>query len=194
MRPSGSGRSAGPGRFVLLAGLTLLAALAGYAGYVAYPRFGLPPAAGAGLLLLAAGAGVASFFSPCSFPLLLTLLSREVRDGEGRAIASGLRFAVPFSAGALAFILLAGAFLGLGGSAFAARFTFTSPQGIITRIVVGLVLVFLGLVQTEVLPFSFHAVERATRPVAEAQARFRRRHPVAGFAVFGFGYLLAGFG
>ncbi|MDT8305317.1 MAG: hypothetical protein RRC07_05225, partial [Anaerolineae bacterium] len=54
----------------------LLLALAGYAGYVLYPRFALPAASGAGLLLLAAAAGLASFFSPCSFPLLATLLAR----------------------------------------------------------------------------------------------------------------------
>jgi cytochrome c biogenesis protein CcdA len=47
-------------------------ALTGYAGYELYPRFDLPALEGASLLVLAAGAGVASFFAPCSFPLLVT--------------------------------------------------------------------------------------------------------------------------
>src|SRR5690606_38215123 len=49
--------------FLLVAGLLLLA-LAGYGGYVLYPRFDLPVVTGAGLLFLAVGAGLASFFSP----------------------------------------------------------------------------------------------------------------------------------
>jgi hypothetical protein len=47
---------------VVLVVAVVLAGLAGYVGYVVYPRFGLPPLVGTGLLLLAAGAGVASFF------------------------------------------------------------------------------------------------------------------------------------
>ena len=75
-----------PGRryALLVLAVAALASLA-YAGYVLYPRFDLPPLQGAGLLLLAAGAGVASFFSPCAFPLLVTLLARETgADERGR--------------------------------------------------------------------------------------------------------------
>ena len=50
--------------------------LAGYVGCLLYPRFGLPAAEGAGLLALAAAAGFAAFFSPCSFSLLAALLGR----------------------------------------------------------------------------------------------------------------------
>src|ERR671919_2564476 len=75
---------AGRTRYVLLVGALGFVGLAGYAGYVLFPRFALPPVAGAGLVALAAGAGVASFFSPCSFPLLLTLLSRGIAAEQGR--------------------------------------------------------------------------------------------------------------
>src|ERR687892_1854453 len=111
-RPSGRGRT----RYVVLAGAVALAGLAGYVGYVIYPRFDLPSVTGAGLLLLAAGAGVAAFFSPCSFPLLLTLLTRQVRGGSpGNRLRSVLVFAGAFSAGAVAFVLSLGVLISLGG-------------------------------------------------------------------------------
>jgi cytochrome c biogenesis protein CcdA len=193
-----SPRPAGPGRirYALLAAAIGLTALAGYAGYVIYPRFHLPSVTGAGLLLLAAGAGVASFFSPCSFPLLLTLLARQVRGVHGRR--SQLRWALllagAFSIGAVVFVLALGALIGLGGRATASSVTFTSATGIAIRTTVGALLVVLGLIQAEVLPVSFHAAERLTQPLAQRQARFRREHPVAGFATFGFAYLVIGFG
>ncbi len=188
----------GPGRvrFVLLASGILLVGLAGFAGYVIYPRFDLPAATGIGLLLLAAGAGFASFFSPCSFPLLLTLLSREAGEASGRRplIRRVLVFAGAFSLGAIAFLSLLAVFFGVGGRALAASLTFTSTTGIVVRITVGLVLVLLGAVQSEMLGYSFHGVERFTRPLLERQASSRRRHPVGGFAAFGFNYLLIAFG
>jgi cytochrome c biogenesis protein CcdA len=190
--PVGPSRRPQPGwlRFALLAGTVAVAALAGYAGYVAYPRFDLPASVGAGLLALAAGAGVASFFSPCAFPLLLTLLGRQVR---GRPVAA-VGFAATFSVGAVAFLLALGGLIAAGGAGIAASVTFTSGAGIAIRVVVGLALVLLGLIQSEVVPLSFHTVELLTRPLSEAQARLRRDHPVAGVALFGFGYLAIGFG
>jgi hypothetical protein len=64
----------------------LLITLAGYTGYLLYPRFDLSAGTGLGLLALAAAAGIASFFSPCSFPLLVTLLtaSRSESDQGGK--------------------------------------------------------------------------------------------------------------
>lgn len=50
--------------------LVLLLALSGFAVFQLYPGL---IGAGTGLILLAAAAGTASLFSPCSFPLLVTL-------------------------------------------------------------------------------------------------------------------------
>lgn len=184
--------------YALLAlGLAVLA-LAGYAGYELYPRFDLPAAQGAGLLILAAGAGIASFFSPCAFPLLVTLLARETgAEAGGRrreAMGKGLRFATALSLGAAAFLLLAGIGIGLGGGALFRGVTFTSAAGMTIRVVVGAFLISLGLVQLGVLPNPMHAVEAVSRPLMRKQAQTRRTYPLAGFALFGFGYLLAGFG
>lgn len=183
-------------RYGLLALGVVLAGLAGYLGYVTYPRFQLPAVSGAGLLLLAAGAGLAAFFSPCSFPLLVTLLAREADGGreERRRLRSVLVFAGAFSVGAVAFLVVLGALIGLGGRGLASSVTFTSPTGIGIRVGVGAGLVVLGLIQADVVPVSFHGVERLTRPFMQWQANRRRAHPVAGFVAFGFAYLVIGFG
>lgn len=190
----------GPLRGIWYALLTLgvvILAVAGYVGYELYPRFDLPAAQGVGLLLLAAGAGVASFFSPCAFPLLVSLLARETgtpAGAEGGALGKALRFATALSLGAAAFLLIAGVAIALGGGALFAGVTFTSGAGMTIRSVVGALLIGLGLVQFGVLPNPLHAVEAVSRPLMRRQAEMRRKNPTTGFALFGFGYLLAGFG
>jgi MFS family permease len=157
-------RPTGRLRYVLLAVGVVLLGLAGYAGYATYPRFQLPSVAGAALLALAAGAGVASFFSPCAFPLLLTLLARHAREAGGRGgAARAVVFSAAFSVGIVAFLGVLGVLIGLGGRGLASSVTFLSPTGIAIRITVRALLVVLGLIQAEVLPGSFHGLERSMR-------------------------------
>lgn len=181
-------------RYAVLVVLTAVVAVAGYAGYVLYPRFDLPAAQSAGLLGLAAAAGVASFFSPCSFPLLVALLGRQATSVSKTAPPRPILFGTALSLGAAGFLVLFGAVIAFGGQALFADVTFTSPAGIAIRIVVGVLLIFLGLIQTGVLALSMHRVSRLAQPMLRTQARLRRQRPVAGFALFGFGYVLAGFG
>ena len=89
--------------YLLLALAVGVVALAGYGGYVLYPRFDLPAVEGAALLGLAAAAGLGSFFSPCSFPLLVALLGRAPGADSERSGPPPLRFA-----GALAASFLPG--------------------------------------------------------------------------------------
>lgn len=183
-------------RYALLTVAVVVAATAGYVGYVVYPRFDLPAAVGAGLLGLAAAAGFAAFFSPCSFPLLATLLARSA--GEDRPLGQRLPRAVGFAAalalGAATFVVVVGVLFALGGRGLAGAVTFTSTTGRVLRIVVGVLLVVLGTIQADKLPISFRRFEPAVHGALTRQARLRRRHPVTGTAVFGFGYLAAGFG
>lgn len=185
-------------QYALLTAVVVLAAIAGYRAFALYPRFGLPAVDAIGLLVLSAAAGVASFFSPCSFPLLVTLLAREVRAEEVEEATARLRRAAAYagtlSLGAAAFLLLAGAAIAAGGQALFAAVTFTSAAGRALRIVVGLVLILLGLMQLAVLPFPKAAIERLARPLLRSQAELRRTAPRLGFALFGFAYLVAGFG
>lgn len=182
--------------FWLFIAAVAVLAIAGYSGYLLYPRFDLPAATGVGLFVLAAAAGVASFFSPCSFPLLVTLLTRQATvPGSRVGRMSSLRFALALAGGASLFLLLAGTAIALGGKALFEGVTFTSTSGRLIRGVVGSLLVLLGLVQLNVMKTRlFDPIAGSIRPLIRAQARERRRRPFAGFAMFGFGYLLAGFG
>lgn len=175
----------------------IVLALAGYVGYLLYPRFDLPPALGTGLLVLAAAAGIASFFSPCSFPLLVTLLARETdssASGGQTRTRRAMLYAGSLAAGATGFLVAVALVIGLGGAAFFEGITFTSGTGRLIRLGVGLLLIVLGLMQLNVIRVSLYAVEESARPLLRKQAGLRRDRPAAGFALFGFGYLLAGFG
>lgn len=194
--PAGDrGDGGAAGRYAVLVAAVVLVALGGYIGYVIYPRFELPAVQGAGLLGLAAAAGVASFFSPCSFPLLVGLLGRQaIAQARSEGSARPGVFGGALALGAAVFMLLAGVVIALGGEALFAGVTFTSTAGITIRTIVGLLLITLGLIQTGILPFSLHEVSRLARPITRSQARLRRERPVVGFTLFGFGYVLAGFG
>jgi cytochrome c biogenesis protein CcdA len=194
MAPRGIRRRYG---YVLLTAATAVVAVLGYLGYVFYPRFDLPAGTGATLLVLAAGAGIASFFSPCSFPLLLSMLARPIgaeAKAQGRPFRKAALFATGLSIGASAFLVLAGLAIAAGASTYFDDVTFTSTAGITIRIAVGVLLIALGLIQLEVLPISFRRFEPAMHGYLRRQAQMRRRRPVVGFTLFGFGYLLAGFG
>ena len=184
--------------YALLAVPTAVVALVGYLGYVFYPRFDLPPGTGATLLVLAAGAGIASFFSPCSFPLLVSMLARplaaEKAAEQRRPFRKAATFAAELSLGALVFLVVVGLAIAAGASTYFDDVTFTSTAGITIRIAVGVLLIALGLIQLSVLPISFRRFEPAILGYLRRQAQVRRRRPVAGFTLFGFGYLLAGFG
>jgi len=182
--------------YILLAAIVGVLALAGYAGYVLYPRFDLPAATGIGLFVLAAGAGIASFFSPCSFPLLVTLLAREsgARSGaSGSRMPRALSFATALALGASAFLILTGIGIALGASALFEGVTFTSTAGRTIRFGIGTLLIVLGLIQFGLVPVSFSA-HRLTNPLMRRQARWRREQPTRAFGLYGFVYILAGFG
>ena len=89
---------------------------------------------------------------------------------------------------------LGAAIAGLGAGLFA-DVTFASPAGIALRSVVGVLLVALGLIQSGVVLGRISVADRLFRePLARRQARLRRDRPVLGHGLFGFGYVLAGFG
>ena len=72
--------------------------------------------------------------------------------------------------------------------------TFTSTSGRIIRASLGSLLVLLGILQWKGVSPGSGAVFALFRPLAEAQARLRRERPTLAFGLFGFGYILGGFG
>jgi cytochrome c biogenesis protein CcdA len=179
---------------ILVVGVSLLS-LAGYAGYAIYPRFNLSAASGAALLMLAAMAGIASFFSPCSFPLLLTLLARATpQETSQNRLRHTLRFASALALGASLFLLLAGGALSLGAGTLFQDVTFTSPAGRAIRSVVAGLLILFGLIQSGKLTSPFNQTWRVVAPLLRTQAKMRRSKPTFAFGLYGFGYVLAGFG
>lgn len=171
--------------------------LAGYVGYVLYPRFDLPAGAGAGLLVLAAAAGIASFFSPCSFPLLVSMLAGPLADAAASRrgpFVRAIMYATALSIGAVGFLTLIGGALALGAGSLVGGVTFTSTAGRALRIAVGGTLIVFGLLQTGRLPVNLRRLEPALHRSLRRQAALRDRRPLTGFVLFGFGYLLAGFG
>jgi len=126
-------------RYTALGFAVLILGLVGYLGFVVYPRLDLSAGVGAGLIVLAAAAGVASFFSPCSFPLLVGMLGRPLAEraqsGERRQpTRNSLAFATALSLGVVAFLALLGTAIALGGDAIIKDVTFTSTTGRILRI------------------------------------------------------------
>lgn len=173
----------------------LLLSLIGYSGYVIYPRFDLPAVSGIGLLTLAIGAGIASFFTPCSFPLLMALLARSITSDESTSpFIRAIHYATALSVGASIFLLLVGIGLALGAGILFEQITFTSIVGRSLRVIVGIMLILLGLVQLGHLSLPFDKITSLAMPLRKLQIKLRDEHPIIGFMIFGFAYILAGFG
>ena len=182
--------------YLLLSIGIMAVALAGYRVFVAYLQAPLPSAAGISLLVLAATAGFASLFSPCSFPLLITLLSREAVDTAGATTSRRrlIRFAVIFSVGAVIFLLLTGAAMSVGAAPIVARITFTSPAGRLLRLFTGLVLIGFGWWQWRGRSLNAGWLNYLLQPWWRAEARLRHQRPTMRVGLYGFSYILAGFG
>jgi cytochrome c biogenesis protein CcdA len=127
---------------------------------------------------------------------LAALLARQTGAGQPPRVRlrRALVFAASLSVGAVAFVLLLGVLLAGAGRGLAGGITFTSTPGRSLRVVVGLGLIVLGLVQTERLRVNLLVAESGIHGLLSRPARLLHHHPVAWFALFGFGYLAAGFG
>jgi cytochrome c biogenesis protein CcdA len=175
-------------RFAATAVGAFVVGLAGYSGFVAF--VGSEQNVAAGVMVLAAGTGFAAFFSPCSFPLLVTFLTRRSADSSCAALLSALRVA----AGAALLLAVVAATIALGGTALGDVIKFDSAAGRLFRFSVGLVLVLFGLRQARLAVLRMRWLDR----IAGASARLfdpgQVSSPARRDVVYGFGYLLAGFG
>ncbi len=181
-------------RYALLVALVLAVAVVGFSAFVSYLKLDVAAFTGSGLLFLAIAAGTASFFSPCSFPLLATLLARATgaEDAAQSGLGRALGFAAALAVGVSLFLLLLGGVIAAGAGPLVRQVTFTSSAGRILRVVVGAFLILLGLAQASGVRVG--VADRLKSPLQRTQAKLRRTSPNLGFGLFGFGYVLAGFG
>ncbi len=162
--------------------------IAGYAGFVAFVRSDRGVAVG--VMVLAAATGFAAFFSPCSFPLLLTFLTRRSADSSGAALLSAVRVA----AGAALLLASVAVVIAVGGTAVGGVIEFDSTAGRLFRLGVGTLLVLFGLRQTRLWGVRMRWLDRVATPSSRVFDPTKVSGRAGGDVVYGFGYLLAGFG
>lgn len=181
---------------VCLAALAALIAV-GYFAFLAFAR-GAFEGTDAALVGVAAVAGVASFFSPCSFPFLPSYLSfQAVRPSatEGRRLASAAGDGVVAGLGVVGFNVILGSVVGVAGAGFAKSLALLSPTPssvtVAVRLLVAGALVALGLLQV----FGRAAHSRLASRIATAFQRLARPSGGRlGLFLYGFAYTAIGIG
>jgi len=184
-------------------GLLLFAlAVVAIGGYLAFRQFVQAPDWSAyNLYALAVVAGIASFFSPCAFPLLPGYLSfyylagsdeSGERPGITRALGSGLTAAL----GVITFNMILGVAIALLGAGVAKALCLACPQpNVVVRLFrggLGGLLLTLGVVQVagwSLKPGFVDALAWRTRPRREVI-----RSAAASLYLYGLGYNAAGMG
>ncbi|MFQ5942414.1 MAG: cytochrome c biogenesis CcdA family protein [Anaerolineales bacterium] len=191
-----------PRAWVQYGGLLFVLVVVISAGYLGFRTFATTPTlSSANLYLFAVVAGVASFFSPCAFPLLPSYFSFyqtagrqsvEPRSGTGEALRCGLAAAF----GVVTFALILGAIITVLGTGVAQGLSISGPEpsqfvrGF--RGVIGAILLTLGfgqLVGWNLKPRFVDAFAFYTRPKQEG-----KRGPAVNLYLYGLGYNAAGMG
>lgn len=181
----------------LAAFLTLI--LAGYSGFRAFAT--TPDLNVFNLYTLAVVAGVASFFSPCAFPLLPSYFSfyhsaHEDMKPSSSSTSRALRLGLAAALGVITFDLILGGGIAVLGSTAAKSLSISGPEP--SQFVryfrggVGVVLLTLGIGQFigwNLKPRFVDAFAYRTRPERDG-----RRSPFMNLYLYGLGYNAAGMG
>jgi len=175
-------------RFTVTAVGLLVAGIAGYVGFVAFVES--DRSAGSAVLVLAAATGFAAFFSPCSFPLLLTFLARRADESTRLALASALRVGL----GAVLLLSILAIPIVVFGDVMATFVAFDRPAGRVFRAVIGMTLILFGLRQARLLRIRIRGFDWVATRAASTFDPSQVSTPARRDFLYGFGYLLAGFG
>ncbi len=182
-------------RVFLTVGVVAIVAGAGYSGFRFAGWLDLGREAGAGVIALAVVTGLAAFFSPCSFALLLTLLAGSERAATGaRRRRDGVAVALAIGAGASLFLLAVGVGVGLLGEGIVQSVGFSTTGGRILRGIVASVVITAGLVQLGLISIPFWRVTRFAQPIERRRVAVADRHQHRAQLLYGFGFVVAGFG
>ena len=178
-------------RFVVVALGVLLVGVAGYFGFVAFVESGAFGGVGAGVMGLAVATGFAAFFSPCSFPLLLTFLSHQYEtDSRKKVLMSSFLVGL----GAIAFFAVMAGALAFAGEGLARVLGFDTLTGRLFRASIGALLLFLGLRQVDLIKVRIGVFDSVAGTAARRFDPSKFENQAKRDFVYGFGYLLAGFG
>ena len=169
----------------------LLVGLAGYFGFVVFVENDAIGGLGAGVMGLAVATGFAAFFSPCSFPLLLTFLSRQSEAGSSKRV---LVSSLVVGLGAVTFFAVVALALVVVGEGLARVVGFDTLAGRLFRASIGVLLVFLGLRQASLIKVKMRVFDSVAASAADRFDPSRHENRTRRDFVYGFGYLLAGFG
>lgn len=188
--------------YALYLGLTALLLVVIAVGYLGFRQFAMavmPEMETFNLLSLAVIAGVASFFSPCAFPLLPASLSFYAKASGHAPQPSrptrALRLGLAAAAGVVTFDLVLGLMIGLLGAGAGQLISISGPEP--SQFVrwfrggVGVILIALGIAQwlnVNLKPGLADALAWQTRPNREGQ------RPAVTLYLYGLGYNAAGMG
>lgn len=173
-------------RFLAVTAGIVVVGVAGYLGFIAVASRREEVV---GTLGLAAATGFAAFFSPCSFPLMLTFVGRR-SEASPRSLAGSVLLV---GAGAATVLALLAIVVGLTGDWLGRIVNFSSATGRLLRLLVAGFLLAFGARHAGLIRFPASWLDRVASFASRVLDPSRRQGPAHDF-VYGFGYLLAGFG
>lgn len=181
---------------ILLTLLSILAVISvGYYTFILFMTKVVPNLASFGIVLVAIVAGIATFFNPCSFPMVPVYLTRffYVKD-DSKNRMKVVYYGLIVSIGIITFNLLFGSLIGLLGENFAKSFALATENPniyvLIFRGIIGTVLIFLGSMAILGRGLHFAIFDKVSRNFYSLE----EKNPTKSFYVYGFGYNLIGIG
>jgi len=167
--------------------------LLGYIGFVIFLKDLMPAFGSYSLYLLSLVAGIATFFSPCSFPLLPGYLSIYYNPEGSEENTQSLHRGIVAALGVVAFTLILGLTIALFGQGVASSFSISnSNPSLLTRLLrigLGTLLVSLGAIQLFGKTFHGRLLDALAGRFYSAAGSGDKR-----LFFYGFGYNAAGIG
>ena len=185
-------KSYGKVYYVIIILLIALIAMLGYLGFRFYHILSISSFSEYSLYFLALVAGIAAFFSPCSFILLPAYISASygnIQEGDKK-----IWYIFSAAVGVLSFSIILGIVVtAIGKAASIATFGLAAASPdvylVIFRVFVGAILILFGFMQ--ISNATMH--NRFTDGIAQ-RFNLKRKGKFWRFYMYGFGYTLAGIG